>query len=97
MPCLTRTERCEQDLIELWVYIAQDNPAAADRVLDEIDAKCHLLAEHPRLGPARPDIRPDLRYFPVGSYLIFYREIPGGVEIVRVVHGARDLPDLFDM
>ena len=47
MPCLTWTERCEQDLIELWVYIAWENPAAADRVLDEIDAKCHLLAEHP--------------------------------------------------
>jgi len=95
-PYFTRTERCEQDLIELWVYIAQDNPAAADRVLDEIEAKCHLLAGQPRLGPARPDIRPDLRYFPVGSYLILYREIASGVEIVRVVHGARDLPDLFD-
>lgn len=96
MPHFTRTERCEQDLIELWLYIAEDNPAAADRVLDEIDVKCQLLAEQPRLGPARPDIRPELRYFPVGSHLILYREITGGVEIVRVVHGARDLPDLFE-
>lgn len=95
MPYFTRTERCEQDLIELWLYIAEDNPAAADRLLDEIEAKCRLLSEQPRLGPARPDIRPELRYFPIGSYLILYREITGGVEIVRVVHGARDLPDLF--
>ncbi len=39
---------------------------------------------------------PRASYFPVGSYLILYREITGGVEIVRVVHGARDLPDLFE-
>ncbi len=96
MPVLKQTELSEQDLIDIWIYIAQDNPDAADRVLDEIAAKCHLLAEYPRLGPVRPDIRADLRYFPVGSYLILYREIEGGVEIVRVVPGARNLPDLFD-
>ena len=95
MPVLKKTELSEQDLIDIWIYIAQDNPDAADRVLDEIAAKCDLLAEHPRLGPARPDIRADLRYFPVGSYLILYRAIEGGVEIVRVAPGARNLSDLF--
>ena len=52
------------------------------------------LSENPRLGPARPDLAADLRYFPVGRYVLLYREIPGGVEIVRCVHGARDLPGL---
>lgn len=46
------------------------------------------------LGPARPDLAPDLRYFVVRKYLILYRQIADGVEIVRVVHGARHLPDL---
>lgn len=43
------------------------------------------------MGPARPDIAKEMRYHPVGSYLLLYRLIKNGVEIVRVVHGARDL------
>jgi toxin ParE1/3/4 len=48
------------------------------------------------MGPSRPDIAPTLRCFRVGNYLIFYRQAQDGAEIVRVVHGARDLPALFD-
>ena len=81
--------------MDLWVYIAQDNPKAADRLLDEIKDKFGLLSEQPRLGPARPDIAPELRYVPVGRYLILYREIADGIEVVRVVHGARRLSHLF--
>jgi toxin ParE1/3/4 len=54
-----------------------------------------LLAANPQLGPARPDIAPDCRYSPVGRYLILYRLIPDGIEVVRVVQGARRLEDLF--
>jgi toxin ParE1/3/4 len=91
----TRTARAEEDLIEIWNYIAPDNLVAADRVLDRIETVCERLAENPRMGPARPDLAQGLRYFVSGSYLVIYREAPGGVEIVRVVHGARHLPDLF--
>jgi toxin ParE1/3/4 len=49
------------------------------------------LSENPRLGPARPDLAEGLRYFPVGRCVLLYREIAGGVEIVRCVRGARDL------
>lgn len=95
MPTIKRTAQAEEDLIEIWVYIAQDNPAAADRLLDDIDAKCLLLADNPHLGAARPDIAPELRYFPVGSYLVLYREISQGIEVVRIAHGARRLDKLF--
>ncbi|MBD2772952.1 type II toxin-antitoxin system RelE/ParE family toxin [Iningainema tapete] len=95
MGCFTRTAKTEEDLIEIWTYIAADNPAAADRLLDQIDAKCQMLADNPGLGQARPDIAPQLRYFPVGRYLILYRVISEGIEVVRIVHGARHLPDLF--
>ena len=94
MPKFTRTSRAEEDLIEIWGYIAEDNPHAADQMLETIDAKCTLLAKNPRLGPARPDLAPDLRYFPVVSYLILYRETSDGVEIVRILHGARRLENL---
>ena len=95
MPEIKRTAQAEEDLIEIWVYIAQDNVSAADNLLDRIEEKFFLLADQPRLGPCRPDIAPELRYFPVGSYLILYREIAAGIEIVRVVHGARRLESLF--
>jgi toxin ParE1/3/4 len=46
------------------------------------------------IGRARPELRPDLRSFPFGAYLILYRAIDDGAEIVRVVHVARNLDDL---
>lgn len=89
------TRQAQEDLLFIWSYIAADSPAAADRLVDAIDRKCAVLAENPKLGPARPDIAPELRYSPVGSYLILYREIPEGVEVVRVLHGARNLRAIF--
>lgn len=47
------------------------------------------------MGRLRPDIAPELRYFVVGNYLILYRTVENGIQIVRVIHGARDLPHLF--
>jgi toxin ParE1/3/4 len=95
MPTIERTARAEEDLIDIWLYIAHDDVRAADRLLDDIEEKFLLLADQPGLGPARPDIAPELRYLPVKRYLILYREITGGIEIVRVVHGARDVPALL--
>jgi toxin ParE1/3/4 len=89
-----RTARAEEDLIEIWLHIATENPGAADKLLDRIDAVFNLLAANPATGPARPDLAPDLRYFVVANYLILYRQIAEGVEVVRVVHGARYIPDL---
>jgi toxin ParE1/3/4 len=95
MSIAQRTAQADEDLIDLWAYIAQDHPDAADRLFDEFESKFALLAGQPRLGAARSDIAPGLRHFPVGSYLILYREIDDGIEVVRVVHGARRLSDLF--
>lgn len=89
------TPRAAEDLEEIWFFIAADNPDAADRTLDALEEKARLLAEKPQLGPARPDIAKDLRFHPVGSYLLLYRIIKNGVEIVRVAHGARDLLGLI--
>jgi toxin ParE1/3/4 len=85
----------ENDLIEIWRYIAEDDQEAATRVLHSLDAKFHLLAGNSKLGPARPDIAPGLRYFVDGNYLILYREVSKGIEVVRVVHGARSLKTIF--
>jgi len=94
MPRIVRTRRARQDLIDIWRYVASNNPAAADALLDRVDEKSALLARNPRLGAERSDIRPGLRYFVVGEYLILYRIIEDGIEVVRVVHGRRDLLNL---
>jgi toxin ParE1/3/4 len=91
MSRVRRTPLADRDLEGIWLFIAQDNQSAADRLLDTLNDKIYLLADNPRMGPARPDIAEDLRYLPVGSYLLLYRLIEGGIELVRAVHGARDL------
>ena len=75
--------------------MAQDDPDAADRWLDTLEEKLSLLADNPLMGPARPDIAPGLRYHPAGNYRLLYRIVSGGIEVVRVVHGARDLLNLL--
>ncbi len=77
------------------VYLAEFNPDSADAMLDRLDGTFGLLLTYPELGRLRPDIAPDLRYFVVQKYLVLYRTLESGVEIVRVVHGARNLADLF--
>jgi len=60
----------EHDLVEIWYFIAQDDPVAADRLLYLLEEKYKLLADNPHMGPARPDISKELRYHPVGNYLL---------------------------
>ena len=95
MAVVRRTARVENDLVDIWLYIAADTPDAADRLLEKIDRKRFLLAANPLLGRARPDIAPELRFLPVGNYLILYRALSKGIEVVRVVHGARRLDRLL--
>ena len=90
-----RLKRARQDLIDIWRHIATDDPQAADAVLDAIDAKCQMLANHPLLGPSREDIRPGMRYLVIGSYLALYRVDADAVRIVRILHARRDLEGLF--
>jgi toxin ParE1/3/4 len=91
----TLTARAEEDLIEIWTYIAADNPAAADRLLDSLDDVFRRVAANPRLGPVRPDLAEGLRYFVSGRYLVLYHQVGDAIEMARVIHGARDLPSLF--
>ena len=84
------------DLDEIWLYIAHDNPDAADKYIRTIVGRFPTLAAMPLMGRERAELSPGLRSFPVGRHVIFYRPMDNGVEIVRVLDGARDLPPLFD-
>lgn len=79
------------DLDAIWDYIAGDNPLAADRMVDQIFNRCQSYANQSELGELRPELGADLRCFSVGFYVVYYRPIPDGIELVRVLHGARDV------
>jgi toxin ParE1/3/4 len=94
---LSRRPQAEIDLEEIWLFIAADNIAAADRLLDRIGSVFEMLAENPGAGRHRPELGKSVRSFAVGNYIIFYEAVPNGADIVRVLHGARDiLPEDFD-
>ena len=89
------TPEAEDDLMEFWLYIALDNPDAADRVLDAIEQKAQYLLTHPELGGKRDELAAGLRSLIVGSHIVFYRIFGNDIEIARVLHGARDIERLF--
>lgn len=85
----------EADLEAIVDYIAANNPAAADELVTRLEDLAARLAERPGMGRARSELLPGLRSFRLGHYLLFYRATAGGIEVVRVLHGARDVPALF--
>lgn len=90
------TPEAANDLDEITGFIAADNPQAAARLIDSLQEKCQALAEMPGIGRSREELALNLRSAHVGKYVIFYRPEAEGVEILRVVHGARDIPKLFE-
>ncbi|MDP3494915.1 MAG: type II toxin-antitoxin system RelE/ParE family toxin [Hyphomonadaceae bacterium] len=92
---LCYTVEAGEDLIRIWSHVAADSPRAAGRLLDTIETRCESLRDFPLMGPSRDDLRPGFRMLGVGEYIIVYRAMQGRVEIVRVLHGRRDLDDVF--
>ena len=95
MSRVRKSTQAESDLAEIWLHIALDNVDAADALLDRINFRLALISQNPGIGRFRPELRMDLRSFSVSSYLLFYRIESDGIYLIRVLHGARDLPNLF--
>ncbi len=90
------SEEAQEDVIAIWDHISGDNPGAADAFIDHIDAKFEMLARNPHAGRQRDELACGIRSVVLGDYVIFYRITTPDVTIMRVVHGARDIPTLFD-
>jgi toxin ParE1/3/4 len=95
MPRVSRSPQAARDTLQIWTRVAQDDIAAADELTAAFTAALEVLARFPGAGRARDELRPGLRSFPVRKYLLFYKEVPGGIEVARVIHGARDLRRIF--
>lgn len=79
------------DLAEIWSFIADDSEANADRFLDKLDKALRLLATQPQMGRTRPELMAGLLSRPYARYVVFYRAQPDGIDVVRVLHSARDI------
>ena len=95
MPRILIRPEAESDLDEIWWYIAQDHPNNADQFLDRIQDRFLALADFPHLGTSRDELNSGLRSQPVGNYLIFYFPLADGIEIVRILHGSREIGNLL--
>ena len=88
--------RAYEDLIEIWSYIADDSVTNADAFIDRLYETMESLGRNPGAGRQRQELAPGIQSFPFGRYLIFYRALTNSVEIVRVLHGARDVENIFE-
>lgn len=86
-----KTPEALDNLRQIVQYIAADNLPAALRWLNDIEALCQLLAAEPALGQRILTRRfGEVRRHVAGTYLVYYRSVPGGIEILLITHGARD-------
>ncbi len=93
---LTLTEAALADFDRLYDFIARHNPRSAAGVLRKLDAAVLRLADQPKLGREYKHGRFRLRVLTHGDYLVFYRERPAAIEVVRVLHGRQNIPDILD-
>ncbi|MDA1053414.1 MAG: type II toxin-antitoxin system RelE/ParE family toxin [Planctomycetota bacterium] len=94
MPKLRYSAASKEDLKEIARFIAKDKPVAARQWIAKLREKCRLVAKNPDIGDDRSDLGDGIRSTYVGSYIIYFREREGTLEIVRAVRGDLEFPFL---
>jgi antitoxin ParD1/3/4/toxin ParE1/3/4 len=91
------TAAARTDLSEIAEFIRRDSPSAARRVVESLREAMVKLAGMPEMGHVREDLaQASLRFWPVYSYLIVYLPESRPLQILRVLHGARDVRSLLE-
>ena len=86
------TQSAQTDLLEAWQFIAEENVAAADRVLEVIEYEIKVLSDQPLIGKARPELAEGIRSWPTSTpYVLFYLVDKQTITVVRILHHARDI------
>lgn len=86
------TAMARVDLLEAWLFVAEENLAAADQMLENINQDVELLIKQPLMGRERPELFAGLRSWPTSTpYIIFYTPQDHGLTVIRVLHHARDI------
>ena len=97
MARVTRRPLAEADILDIWGYIAEESIAEADRWVDRLDEKFALWAAQPMMGRSRDELALGIRSFAFGRYVVFFEPLPDGIDIVRVLHGSRDIDAAFEL
>lgn len=95
MANVSRRPLAAADILDIWDYIADDSIEQADRWVDRLDEQLGLIATQPLMGRARAELAQGLRSFPFGRYVIFYAPTADGIDVVRVLHSARDIDEVL--
>ena len=95
MARVTRRPQAEVDILDIWGYIAADSEVAADRWVDELDEKMRRWATQPLIGRSRDELAHRLRRLPFGRFVVFHEALSEGIDVVRVLHGSRDIDASF--
>ena len=102
IPPVTQRPRARLDLLEQFVYFGeQSSVELAERYFAAVNATCLRLVDHPKSGVVYDSgiaRLKGLRRVPVNgfeNYLVFYLPHPAGIDVIRVLHGARDIDNLF--
>jgi toxin ParE1/3/4 len=95
MPRVLCRRRTAEDIAAVWDFIADDNPDAADHWIDQLDTQLRLLPTQPLMGRAHDELAPGIQSFPFGRYLVFYLPLGDGIDVVRILYGARDVDMAF--
>lgn len=96
MSRVERTRRAEVDLRHIWIHVAEQNFPAADRLWDRLHRAIELLARNRFMGEKLGNTVPGVRQFSVGSYVVFFKPVPNGIRLLRVVHASRDIRSLIE-
>lgn len=92
MAAVQLARNAQTDLLEAWLFIAEENPTAADRVLDAIEREASVLATQPLMGRARPELAEGVRSWPTSTpYILYYTVVADGIVVLRALHHARDV------
>ena len=97
MAAVLYSASAENDLLEAWLYVADNSVSAADRMLDQIETDATRLLDQPMMGRERRELAPGLRSWPTSTpYILFYIPTTQGITVVRVLHHARDIPAILE-
>jgi toxin ParE1/3/4 len=95
MARIVRTASAKADVLAIAEYISRDKPDAATHWVEELDKTLALIARTPWMGEKVDHLARGVRRHCLGNYLLFYVRIEGGIELRRVLHGARNIEDLL--
>ena len=96
MSIVLRSPEAEDDLVAIWDWYSKKvSEAKADQMIDLICDVCDLLSSQPRMGKSYDELGEDVRSFPIRGYVLIYRPLEHGIELLSALHHSQDIPPIF--